>query len=66
MTCKSLNEFGEILGDKLYIQAVALASNLKKRSAISSLQDSEKENESDKDEYSGKKKVKKNSSKRAG
>lgn len=63
-TCKFYDEFEELLGDKPYIQPVALASNLKKRPTISTSQDSEMENGSDTEYESGKnecenKKVKK-------
>jgi len=59
MMCKFFNEFEEMLRDKPYVQPVALASNLKKQSKISSSQDSDTEDQSSKDEESdGSKKVK--------
>jgi len=58
MMCKFFNEFEEVLGDKPYVQPVALASNLKKQSNISSSQDSDTEDQSSKDESDGSKKVK--------
>lgn len=61
ITCKFFDKFEKILGDKPYVQPVALASNLKKRPKppMSSSQKSNIENTSDKDEYDKKKKVKK-------
>ncbi|KYM94044.1 hypothetical protein ALC62_15335, partial [Cyphomyrmex costatus] len=47
-TCKFFNELEEVLGAKSCVAPVALASNLKKRSASTSSQNSDVENESDK------------------
>lgn len=49
MTCKFFNELEEVLGEKPCVAPVALASNLKKRSASTSSQNSDVENESDKE-----------------
>lgn len=58
-TCKFFTEFEEMIGDKPCVQPVAVASNLKKWLLTPSSQDSETENGSGKDEYSGNKKIKK-------